>query len=200
MTSKKKNTFESNAVQNRFTAYLITAIHRKKVDYWKKAEYVRAHELMVGTDEMFEDGEASYENVMNIGEGVRYEVLDDALKQLSVRERYVIFARVVDMRGFAEIGTKLGLGYQGAAAVYYRAIRKIKKLIVESEKGGRSISVKFGTLLLLAQEGDEQAKEKILRLYRPLLFREAKINGIFDEDLYQELCVTLLQCICRFVS
>jgi len=40
---------------------------------------------MVGTDEMFEDGEASYENVMNIGEGVRYEVLDDALKQLSVR-------------------------------------------------------------------------------------------------------------------
>ena len=136
MTSKKKNTFESNAVQNRFTAYLITAIHRKKVDYWKKAEYVRAHELMVGTDEMFEDGEASYENVMNIGEGVRYEVLDDALKQLSVRERYVIFARVVHMRGFAEIGTKLGLGYQGAAAVYYRAIRKIKKFIVESEKGG----------------------------------------------------------------
>ena len=136
MTSKKKNTFESNAVQNRFTAYLITAIHRKKVDYWKKAEYVRAHELMVGTDEMFEDGEASYENVMNIGEGVRYEVLDDALKQLSVRERYVIFARVVDMRGFAEIGTKLGLGYQGAAAVYYRTIRKIKKFIVESEKGG----------------------------------------------------------------
>ena len=57
--------------------------------------------------------------------------------------------------------------------------------------------MKFGTLLLLAQEGD--AKEKILRLYRPLLFREAKINGIFDEDLYQELCVTLLQCICRFV-
>ena len=33
--------------------------------------------------------------------------------------------------------------------------------------------MKFGTLLLLAQEGDEQAKEKILRLYRPLLFREA---------------------------
>ena len=57
----------------------------------------------------------------------------------------------------------------------------------------------FATLLLLAQEGDEQAKEKIFRLYRPLLFREAKINGIFDEDLYQELCVTLLQCICRFV-
>ena len=59
--------------------------------------------------------------------------------------------------------------------------------------------MKFGTLLILALEGDDQVIEKILRLYRPLLFREAKINGIFDEDLYQELCVTLLQCICRFV-
>ena len=30
MTSKKKDTFDSNAVQNRFTAYLITAIRRKR--------------------------------------------------------------------------------------------------------------------------------------------------------------------------
>ena len=85
---------------------------------------------------MFEDGETSYENVMNIGDGIQHEILEDALKQLSVRERYVIFTRVVDMRGFAEIGTEVGLGYQGTAAVYYRAIRKIKEFIVESEKGG----------------------------------------------------------------
>lgn len=136
MTSKKKNTFESNAVQNRFTAYLITAIHRKKTDYWKKTEHVRTHELIVDTDEVFEDRETSYENVMNIGEGIQHEILEDALKHLSVRERYVIFTRVVDMRGFAEIGTEVGLGYQGTAAVYYRAIRKIKEFIVESEKGG----------------------------------------------------------------
>lgn len=57
----------------------------------------------------------------------------------------------------------------------------------------------FRTLLLLAQEGNEQAQEIILQLYRPLLFKEAKISGVFDEDLYQELCVTLLQCISRFV-
>lgn len=61
-----------------------------------------------------------------------------ALKRLSIRERYIIFARVVDMRGFAEIGTELGLGYQGVAAVYYRAIRKIKEFIVKSEKEGKA--------------------------------------------------------------
>ena len=136
MTSKKKDTFDSNAVQNRFTAYLITAIRRKKTDYWKKTEHVRTHELIVDTDEVFEDRETSYENVMNIGEGIQHEILEDALKHLSVRERYVIFTRVVDMRGFAEIGTEVGLGYQGTATVYYRAIRKIKEFIVESEKGG----------------------------------------------------------------
>lgn len=42
------------------------------------------------------------------------------------------------MRGFAEIGTELGLGYQGVAAVYYRAIRKIKEFIVKSEKEGKA--------------------------------------------------------------
>lgn len=134
MTSKKKDTFDSNAVQNRFTAYLITAIRRKKTDYWKKTEHVRTHELIVDTDEVFEDGETSYENVMNIGGEIQNEALEDALKRLSIRERYIIFARVVDMRGFAEIGTELGLGYQGVAAVYYRAIRKIKEFIVKSEK------------------------------------------------------------------
>lgn len=90
MTSKKKDTFDSNAVQNRFTAYLITAIRRKKTDYWKKTEHVRTHELIVDTDEVFEDGETSYENVMNIGGEIQNEALEDALKRLSIRERYII--------------------------------------------------------------------------------------------------------------
>lgn len=132
------NVVDGNAVQNRFTAYLITAIRRKKTDYWKKTEHVRTHELIVDTDEVFEDGETSYENVMNIGGEIQNEALEDALKRLSIRERYIIFARVVDMRGFAEIGTELGLGYQGVAAVYYRAIRKIKEFIVKSEKEGKA--------------------------------------------------------------
>ena len=84
---------------------------------------------------MFEDGEASYENVMNIGEGVRCEVLDDALKQLSVRERYVIFARVVDMRGFAEIGTKLGLGYQGLLQSIIGQFEKSRSLLWRAKRG-----------------------------------------------------------------
>ena len=56
----------------------------------------------------------------------------------------------------------------------------------------------FKELLLRAQSDDQQAKEKLLSLYQPLLMKEAVINGVFDEDVYQELCITLLTCIKRF--
>jgi len=56
----------------------------------------------------------------------------------------------------------------------------------------------FKELLLRAQADDQQAKEKLLSLYQPLLMKEAVINGVFDEDVYQEMCITLLTCIKRF--
>ena len=41
----------------------------------------------------------------------------------------MFLARVLDKRPFDVIGMQLGLSYKGAAAVYYRAIRKLKKSI-----------------------------------------------------------------------
>ena len=52
----------------------------------------------------------------------------------------------------------------------------------------------FERLLLKAKEGNADAVLKILEIYKPLLIK----NGRFDEDLYQELVSTLLQCIQRF--
>lgn len=60
------------------------------------------------------------------------------------------------------------------------------------------MTLNFKELLLRAQAGDLQAQEKILSLYQPLLMKESVVSGIFDEDLYQELCITLLTCIKRF--
>ena len=54
----------------------------------------------------------------------------------------------------------------------------------------------FERLLLKAKEGN--AVLKILEIYKPLLIKNAIVNGRFDEDLYQELVSTLLQCIQRF--
>ena len=54
------------------------------------------------------------------------------------------------------------------------------------------------SLLLKAKEGNADAVLKILEIYKPLLIKNAIVNGRFDEDLYQELVSTLLQCIQRF--
>lgn len=56
----------------------------------------------------------------------------------------------------------------------------------------------FKDILLQAQQGNKMAKEEILMRYRSLLLKEAIHDGLFDEDLYQELCVTLLHCIRNF--
>ena len=56
----------------------------------------------------------------------------------------------------------------------------------------------FRDILANAQNGSEQAIEEIIARYKSLLLKESICNGIFDEDLYQELCIVLLNCIRNF--
>ena len=43
--------------------------------------------------------------------------------------------------------------------------------------------------------GDKEVIEGIYQMFRPLLVKNALDFGVFDEDLYQELCQTLIICI-----
>ena len=56
----------------------------------------------------------------------------------------------------------------------------------------------FKEILLRAKAGEEPAVIALLEMYKPLLVKEAIIRGRFDEDLYQELCITLIRCIRLF--
>ena len=53
----------------------------------------------------------------------------------------------------------------------------------------------FECLLLSAKAGNEDAITTILQMYRPLLLKYAIIDGVLDEDLYQELSIILLKAI-----
>ncbi len=53
----------------------------------------------------------------------------------------------------------------------------------------------FKDLLLCAKMGEQKAFMELMEMYKPLLVKNAICNGRFDEDLYQELCITLLKCI-----
>lgn len=56
----------------------------------------------------------------------------------------------------------------------------------------------FRELLLLAKGNNSEAVSQILLMYKPLLVKETIVDGVFDEDLYQELCITLMKCIRLF--
>lgn len=56
----------------------------------------------------------------------------------------------------------------------------------------------FKEMLLQAKASREPAVMDLLEMYKPLLVKNAIINGRFDEDLYQELCIILLKCIVQF--
>ena len=56
----------------------------------------------------------------------------------------------------------------------------------------------FRELLASAKSGQPQATEKLITMYRPLLMKAAIVNGTFDKDLFQELCIVFLRCIQNF--
>ena len=56
----------------------------------------------------------------------------------------------------------------------------------------------FKALLLTAQSEDREGFEELLLRYKPLLLKEAVIDGIFDEDLYQEYCIVFFRCVQKF--
>jgi len=53
-------------------------------------------------------------------------------------------------------------------------------------------------LLISAQTKEQDNFDELLLRYKPLLLKEAVIDGIFDEDLYQEYCMTFFRCVKSF--
>lgn len=56
----------------------------------------------------------------------------------------------------------------------------------------------FKTLLTNAQAGNQEAIEALLEMYRPLLRKNSFVNGVFDEDLFQDQCLHFLSAIKNF--
>lgn len=61
-----------------------------------------------------------------------------------------------------------------------------------------SCVIEFKALLLAAKAGDEKSVEELIALYHPMLVHHSIVKGKFDEDLYQELVVVLLNCVRAF--
>lgn len=123
-------------LQIRFTGYLIQAVKHTRRDYLNARNQYSDREIP--TDTIYTTGQTLEQEVakhLPLWDMIESSALFYALKRLNERERYVFLSHVLDNCPFEVIGARLGLTYKGAAAVYYRAIRKLRKSI---EGGGRN--------------------------------------------------------------
>ena len=134
MWQKNEGHTEADILQNQFTAYISVAIQRRRNAYIMQS--VRQQQLETLTE--------------NPVSGSEYDILDDilgelpllmqlendkllyALKELDERERQIFLARVLDDKSFEELAGVIGLSYKGVAAIYYRALRKIRNRMKEA--------------------------------------------------------------------
>ena len=56
----------------------------------------------------------------------------------------------------------------------------------------------FRDLLSRAKENDASALNVLIAMYKPLILKESIVNGVFDEDIYQDLWLTLINCVKKF--
>ena len=131
MGHKNNGQGEVNALQNQFTAYLLTALKRKKRDYMNKQIQISGHEFAVD----FQAAQFSDDTVDAMGRDVSTEdlALMQALNRLTVRERYILFDHILNDCSYDELTKPLGLRYNGVSAAYHRIIQKLRKEL----RGGR---------------------------------------------------------------
>lgn len=129
MRYKNNGQGEDNILQNQFTAYLVTAIRWRKSTYLKKRIRIKQYEFSSDFDNTFAQALETPEETAASLEQLALDsiMLTRALGQISDRERYIFFARALERRSFQDLALELGLGYKGVAAIYYRALQKLKK-------------------------------------------------------------------------
>ncbi|MBQ5642612.1 MAG: sigma-70 family RNA polymerase sigma factor [Bacteroidaceae bacterium] len=143
MLFKKGSRGDGSLLQNQFTSYLVTAVRRRKNEIIKsqirrngREMYVDIQEYLydlkapeVPMEDLISDEPTSFQDMY-----FENEKLERALRKLTERDRYVLFARAMAERSFEDLAAELGLSYKGIAAVYARAIKKLKKELEDADK------------------------------------------------------------------
>lgn len=129
MGQRYKNQSRDCALQNRFTGYLQVALKRRKRDYIEKQIRKRFHEFPTDFQaaQFADSSDYSYGGNGQDPSQLEDTALAQALSQLTARERFILFERVLNGSGYDELAEILGLRYSGAASAYHNIIKKLRK-------------------------------------------------------------------------
>ena len=129
---------ESNVIQNQFTAYLVSALRRKKRDVLQVWMRVSENEFSVDFQDYLLDTPnepSSPDPIQEITSETYHKIdfentaLEQEIRNLSDLDRFVFLARVLDDRDFEELAKELGTSCSAVIARYYRIIRRIRKAL-----------------------------------------------------------------------
>ena len=140
MYTEEKRLTQEEISWRQFNKYVKTALIRKRKDYLQKKTRIREHEtpqdpetiLLYKWDrrndgdfeELFQDDT----DILNLD--IENNRLQQALKQLNRREYYVVITYTLKRRTLIQLAEDLGIKYKSAAAVYYRAMDKLRREMV----------------------------------------------------------------------
>ncbi len=125
MYKKNNGSTEQEKLQNDFTAYMTTAIHRERITYLKSKYKRSQHECDMEDENMeFIADETDF-----VSELCDSDLIAGALRTLTEKERYVLVARAIHGKDFEDIADKLGMKYKGVAAIYYRTTAKLREIL-----------------------------------------------------------------------
>lgn len=128
MFKRNSGSNEHDILQNQFTSYLSFAVSHARIDFIRaktarlKREQVTDRSELIFAEESF-DIEAFLEN----------EILMQAMREIREKERYVFLARALEEKRFKEIARELGMSEKGAAAIYYRTVKKLRDKLERGE-------------------------------------------------------------------
>lgn len=122
-------------LQNQFTAYLVTAIKRRKALYIRKKIQQQAESPLELYDfDMSLQADTDLLTGFSLLEQIENPMLHLALMQARERERYIFLTRILEERSFSELAEELDISYKATTHSYYRFIERIRKMMGGEEK------------------------------------------------------------------
>ena len=118
----------NDSVQNRFTAYLLLAVKRRKQAYMEdKMRKTKADKMInyVFNPEEF-DLDSHIISRIPLHLQIENDKLFNAVLQLSDREKYIFLQHTLCQASFNDIALELQSSYKSVSTVFYRAMKKIQ--------------------------------------------------------------------------
>lgn len=128
MNWHRKKDNKDKILHDTFTAYLTTAIHRRRLLYIEQQLRVQKADICLEhlLKSTLSDAVMMKENTLPIMLQLESEKLYKAMMNLSARERYIFLAFVLEGKNYSQLAEELNIGYKGVAAIYYRTLKKLK--------------------------------------------------------------------------